>query len=907
MRMTFFFALIFCYTERVVEAEALTMAGDRTDTLSVAAARNNQRRDAEGLSRNGLAFCTATHDVGKLSLLMTNGGMIGIDHFIPGLTYLPPVQNLTPTPYSADSSSCHLGSVLYGAQYYGGEYPTGSGDKCLLWGALWVGGITPDGDTLVSVGLDDRRTDGVNFEFYPDVAPFGDFFKASLLDPTTAEMARSDQDYRAVYTDTFKQGLPGLLVDWRSHRQHKPLGLRITQTSSEWSNALVNKFILVEYKIANIGRQDLHGVYAGLLFAPFLSHIQTLNYAPSLTSGGTTGGFLEAFPSSQGCGFIDTLNIAWGAGVNGGPKNGQWVASGVDKSDRSILGVRLLQGPKGADNPSYNWWQSWWTYDPTWDYGPRHRTPIGEEQWDFGTSGGTGSPPGDADKYYVMSNGEIDPDEPRIAQIPPTDQVWEYPSEWARSVWAQGAGGMDHLLSTGPFDLRRGDEKSVVFAFVAGDTFQEDVYGQDRLSSGDIDGWYARVDFSSLAKNAKIAEWAFDNPGVDTDGDGFRGKFRVCVLDSTFENGHWVSTNADTTYYTGDSVPDWRAPGPPPQPKFWLSQVYRGIRVRFNGKNSETYHNVVTNLQDFEGYRIYYGLDDRESSLSLVASYDRHNYDKYFWNPKAGSYGAWVIKDIPFTLERLKCLYGRGSDPCHDSLFDPLRYTQTYPLRLAQFPDSQFYFVPHDYNASEFGKTTPIRKIYPNAVLPPAGVTLDSTYVTPDGYLKYYEYEFTITNLLPTMQYYVNVTAFNWGDPSQGVPPLENSKTLGLQTGYAFADSNQLAGTLPPVYIYPNPYFADGRYRKTAFEGRTSDASDDRVRFIHFVNVPAKCTVRILTLDGDLVAEVHHDKDPADPNAHHETWNMINKNIQTVVSGLYYWAVEGSDGKVQIGKLVIIR
>ncbi len=34
---------------------------------------------------------------------------------------------------------------------------------------------------------------------------------------------------------------------------------------------------------------------------------------------------------------------------------------------------------------------------------------------------------------------------------------------------------------------------------------------------------------------------------------------------------------------------------------------------------------------------------------------------------------------------------------------------------------------------------------------------------------------------------------------------------------------------------------------------------------------------------------------------------MINRNIQTVVSGLYYWAVEGSDGKVQIGKLVIIR
>ncbi len=279
-----------------------------------------------------------------------------------------------------------------------------------------------------------------------------------------------------------------------------------------------------------------------------------------------------------------------------------------------------------------------------------------------------------------MSNGEIDPDGPRVAQILQGDPEWEYPTDWGR-YWSRTGVG-DCLLSVGPFDLHRGDEQSIVFAFLAGDTFQQDVNGLDRLSSGDVDGWYAHVDFSSLAKNAKIAEWAFDNPGVDTDGDGYKGKFRVCVLDSTFVNGRWVPTNADTTYYTGDGVPDWRAPGPPPQPKFWLSQAYHGIRVRFNGRNSETARNLLTNLQDFEGYRIYYGLDDRESSLSLVASYDRQDYDKYIWNPKSGSFGAWVIKDVPFTLERLKCLYGHGADPCHDSLFDPLRYTQSYPLEV---------------------------------------------------------------------------------------------------------------------------------------------------------------------------------------------------------------------------------
>ncbi|MEW5995734.1 MAG: T9SS C-terminal target domain-containing protein, partial [Candidatus Zixiibacteriota bacterium] len=81
---------------------------------------------------------------------------------------------------------------------------------------------------------------------------------------------------------------------------------------------------------------------------------------------------------------------------------------------------------------------------------------------------------------------------------------------------------------------------------------------------------------------------------------------------------------------------------------------------------------------------------------------------------------------------------------------------------------------------------------------------------------------------------------------------------------------------------------------------------DDRVRQIHFANLPPRCTIRIYTLDGDLVREIEHDMDPSDPNASHDTWNMITRNTQLVVSGLYYWTVEEPDGETQIGKLVII-
>ena len=99
----------------------------------------------------------------------------------------------------------------------------------------------------------------------------------------------------------------------------------------------------------------------------------------------------------------------------------------------------------------------------------------------------------------------------------------------------------------------------------------------------------------------------------------------------------------------------------------------------------------------------------------------------------------------------------------------------------------------------------------------------------------------------------------------------------------------------------------DGAYRANGYEGRVeTDRPDDRVRIIHFANLPPKCTIGIYTLDGDLVREIVHDKDISDPTASHDEWNLITRNTQAVVSGLYYWTVEAEDGSVQIGKLVII-
>ena len=66
-----------------------------------------------------------------------------------------------------------------------------------------------------------------------------------------------------------------------------------------------------------------------------------------------------------------------------------------------------------------------------------------------------------------------------------------------------------------------------------------------------------------------------------------------------------------------------------------------------------------------------------------------------------------------------------------------------------------------------------------------------------------------------------------------------------------------------------------------------------------------KCTIRIFTIDGDLIRELEHDCIENSPGCMHEEWDMITRNTQAVVSGIYYYSVESEQGN-QIGKLVII-
>lgn len=509
-----------------------------------------------------------------------------------------------------------------------------------------------------------------------------------------------------------------------------------------------------------------------------------------------------------------------------------------------------------------------------------------------------------------MSNGEKDYDQAYSSSISPFNLTWVRPDPYVSSYFSTGNDGQ-FVLAIGPYDLQPGSEVNFPIGYVGGENLHSNPHAWKRFlaANNDPEKYYSYLDFSDLMENAIWAGWVYDNPGVDTDNDGYFGRYALCVLDSVLVDSVdsiWEPTVVDTVYYQGDGVPDWRGAAPPPAPTVWMERSVGGFKVRFNGQRTETTRDIFSGEIDFEGYNIYIGRDNRETSYSKVATYDRENYRKFIFNDELLPRPDYEMEiRSPYTLEELRCLYGNPIDPCNDSSFNPLDYTPNNPFRHPLYPDSVFYFSRHAANASEFGVTTPIVKNYPNQ--PPPSVPAVPDDYTDDGYLKYYDYSFEIHNLLPSVAYYMNVTAFDFGSPEAGLEPLETAVTLGAIDGFPAGSAEEFSGQFTDVYVYPNPYRGDQDYRGRGFEGLTNNfLPDDKVRAINFGNLPPKCTIRIFSIDGDLIRELIHDVPANDPTSSHAKWDLITRNRQIVVSGLYYWSVEFPDGSTQIGKIAII-
>jgi len=820
------------------------------------------------------------HRVGLLQLCVTNWGIFG--------------SQMRDPYYKESKGGCLMENPNEEVLAPSAEYPAGSGLEYLFQGGFWIGAVV-DSHYYATLGCDGWQW---IYEMYPDKAPEGAIVERSLRPNASCYSpdAVSEQDIIAVYTDTCpKPPLCPWCPDPWDRRDHFPLNIQITQKSYSWSYEYAEDFVLIDFTIKNIGVKRIRDMYVGLYVDADVMHFEENSYGQYGAQDDICG-FRKLVTSPQGgeeaC--YDTVNLAWIADNDGhGDKDGGIGAKVfTSKSPIGVTGTRVVRSPKPGLKYSFNWFISNQSGGGR-DWGPwkTENQKIWEKMNPYGSGNNfpdnvLGTPGGDVSKYFIMSNGEF-----------VYDQIYScfwpnlHPDEGWLPVNTQMCGdlanGFDtrYLLSFGPFDeIGPGESLLITIGYIAGDNFH---VNPTNLATDpnmtDPDRFYANLNFSDFETNATWAAKVYDNPTPE--------------------------------HPCGDGTPDFKGPPPPPSPVLSFQTERGKVKIRWNGRASEKSRDSFNGRLDFEGYRIYMSRTGRSDDYALLGSYDREDY-KIYWLNKAKQPPEWVWVVASVSWDSLKSwLEGKGMESLEDSGVG----TKAHPFVIRADQDTFFirlsdslgqadvpvvydsiplasldslYFESQDWNKGFDGIIA--NKAYRDSV--------DRKLIQGEIDSSYYDYEYEI-EAFPGQPLYFAVTTFDVGDPQTKLPPLEASKLVNATLVYPLDDPEVVKKEGLKVGVYPNPYRIDGNYHPEYEKGQ---GSLDKI--LNFINLPLKCTIRIYTLDGDLVMTLEHDKQEGDLDATYHYWNLVSRNTQAVVSGIYLFSVEDKKtGKTQVGKFVIIK
>ena len=539
----------------------------------------------------------------------------------------------------------------------------------------------------------------------------------------------------------------------------------------------------------------------------------------------------------MGCGWQESINLAWIADNNGrnDADNCPYDANAVT----SVTGVSVLSTPNDSLVTNFNWWIS--NGAAAFDFGPRKAGTAEDPFRDFG--GFLGTPMGDRNKYYIMSHPEFDYDQ-LFSAVDQTADGWLSPGPQAGDF----ANGYDtkYLLSFGPFNIQPGEKLPIVFTYVAGENFHTDCSAYETIFDKDApEAYYNTFNFDDIGQNALTALWKYDIPGVDTDGDGYRGRYRLC--------------GDDTVYFKGDGVPDLLPTDPTP-PSLRTTTEETSINVRWNGLKPEYYD--MNGIYMFEGYNIYLtsGENPGKGDYELIASYDIENYFRY---SGSGEPGEWIKQSgNPRTPESIKNAFGIDNPENHD-INNP-----------APYGDHYYYFEPAGENNYDLTDPLGIHKLFATATYPSTENPRfgEPDELTDDGFLKFFEYEYVIQNLDPGGQYHINVQIMRY----RYTGALSEDTLVG-GTGTVF--TKQPTGNDEPEELILPGEFSLEQNRPNPFNPITE---------ISF-SLPRAATIRleIYNILGQKVIELGNGFYEA--GKHSKIWNGTDSNGKTVSTGVYFY------------------
>lgn len=705
---------------------------------------------------------------------------------------------------------------------------------------------------------------------------------------------------------------------------HTPLNLKVVQGAYAWSHDDADDFVGFQWDITNIGAIDLEQVYIGMF----------VDCDVGRREAGATGlddhvGFWEGYVRASDNSFVPVSVAYMFDGNAQDPVPGYF---GVVVLDYTKEGKYSRDLPTTIRVRSFNSFVGHQSFaqggDPTND---QQRYDLMARPWRDPNSGqdqegdyrylvASGPwrtlPSGQTLKYSVAMVAGRDLDELlrhcAEAGVACYGRYFDLIAEWG-----SGKGGRETKVCLDEFPLQENGESSLFRRYPdwwdmscvgEGPAFTDSLIGWDMLFEDDDGRKCIYVNMDNCAECERLG-------GQPCTEENRLGRYYRCKWTRWNRPGCTGVASRETQYpwlYFG------LAPPTPPGMRTWSRD--RRVHIYWDD-HSEHAIDQHTGELDFESYRIYraahwdrpHGASEAngpESELwEMIAQYDLIN-DYY------------VDREIDFETHTDTLALGMNTG------FDDIIYRPACldDPRFAGLADAMQNFVDRD-TTNYYTEMPALRDKYGNiipgreALAPWEGfkAELDTFFETtsrradPDlGIVakrgtRFYEY--VDRDLQNGFLYFYSVVATDHEQVGGRVLGygLDGDPRSSFETatpGFVAQTPEQRERHGANIYVFPNPATSSSLAEFQQMDPNAQDPTGVRVAF---VNLPqARNHIDIFTLDGDLVAELDHDGTGGYGQV---TWNLVSRNGQQVVSGVYLYVVHSEDSRFAdfIGKFVIIR
>ncbi|MCL4538208.1 MAG: hypothetical protein M1378_01170 [Bacteroidetes bacterium] len=129
--------------------------------------------------------------------------------------------------------------------------------------------------------------------------------------------------------------------------------------------------------------------------------------------------------------------------------------------------------------------------------------------------------------------------------------------------------------------------------------------------------------------------------------------------------------------------------------------------------------------------------------------------------------------------------------------------------------------------------------------------------------------------------------------------PFLSNDVFSFTTATQHLDKALEKAQLDDIKVVPNPYLGSAQW-----EVKNPYTTGRGPRSLHFTHLPAKCTIRIFTVDGELVNTIEHNSLINDGT---EDWDMLSKDKLSISYGVYIFHVDAPGIGTKIGKFAVIK